>query len=178
MCRGGSLTRPFSSGIGRRISGGLLTRPYSRIFETLPHILVLERWEFMEKRDIVILVLAIAIAFGVGFWVLAGSGIETGSWGLSFRQEGAPPTGNAGRDQLAAYDAAYLGDPARKVIYLTFDAGYENGSTAKILDVLKEQQVPAAFFLVATTWKRTPTWYGGWWTRATPWATTPCTTMT
>ena len=102
----------------------------------------------MEKRDIVILVLAIAIAFGVGFWVLAGSGIETGSWGLSFRQEGAPPIGNAGRDQLAAYDAAYLGDPARKVIYLTFDAGYENGSTAKILDVLKEQQVPAAFFLV------------------------------
>ena len=142
------MTRPFSSGIGRRISGGLLTRPYSRIFETLLHILVLERWEFMEKRDIVILVLAIAIAFGVGFWVLAGSGIETGSWGLSFRQEGAPPIGNAGRDQLAAYDAAYLGDPARKVIYLTFDAGYENGSTAKILDVLKEQQVPAAFFLV------------------------------
>ena len=102
----------------------------------------------MEKRDIVILMVAIAIAFGVGFWVLAGSGIETGSWGLSFRQEGAPPMGNAGRDQLAAYDAAYLGDPARKVIYLTFDAGYENGSTAKILDVLKEQQVPAAFFLV------------------------------
>ena len=102
----------------------------------------------MEKRDIVILMVAIAIAFGVGFWVLAGSGIETGSWGLSFRQEGAPPIGNAGRDQLAAYDAAYLGDPARKVIYLTFDAGYENGSTEKILDVLKEQQVPAAFFLV------------------------------
>ena len=102
----------------------------------------------MEKRDIVILALAIAIAFGVGLGVLVGSGIETGSWGLSFRQEGAPPVGNAGRDQLAAYDAVYLGDPAKKVIYLTFDAGYENGSTEKILDVLKEQQVPAAFFLV------------------------------
>ena len=102
----------------------------------------------MEKRDIVILMVAIAIAFGVGFWVLAGSGIETGSWGLSFRQEGAPPIGNAGRDQLAAYDAAYLGDPARKVIYLTFDAGYENGCTEKILDILREQQIPAAFFLV------------------------------
>ena len=102
----------------------------------------------MEKRDIVILALAIAIAFGVGLGVLVGSGIETGSWGLSFRQEGAPPVGNAGRDQLAAYDAAYLGDPAKKVIYLTFDAGYENGSTEKILDVLQAQQVPAAFFLV------------------------------
>ena len=102
----------------------------------------------MEKRDIVILLIAIAAAVGVGLGVLAGSGIETGSWGLSFRQEGAPPTGNAGRDQLAAYDAAYLGDPAEKVLYLTFDAGYENGCTEKILDVLQDQQVPAAFFLV------------------------------
>lgn len=34
-----------------------------------------------------------------------------------------------------------------KVIYLTFDCGYENGYTEKILDVLKEKQVPAAFFV-------------------------------
>lgn len=33
-----------------------------------------------------------------------------------------------------------------KVIYLTFDCGYENGNTAKVLDVLKEKKVPAAFF--------------------------------
>lgn len=102
----------------------------------------------MEKRDIFILILAFAIMVSVGSCVLAGSRIETGSWGLSFRQDGAPPTGNAGRDQLKQYDAAYLGDPAKKVIYLTFDAGYENGCTEKILDVLKQQQVPAAFFLV------------------------------
>ena len=35
-----------------------------------------------------------------------------------------------------------------KVIYLTFDAGYENGNVAKILDVLKEENVPAAFFIL------------------------------
>ena len=102
----------------------------------------------MEKRDLIILFLALAIAVGVGAGVFLGSGMETGSWGLSFRQEGAPPVGNAGRDQLAAYDAAYLGDVNRKVLYLTFDAGYENGCTEKILDILKEQNVPAAFFLV------------------------------
>ena len=102
----------------------------------------------MEKRDILILILAFAITVCLGSCVLAGSRIETGSWGLSFRTEGAPPTGNAGRDQLAAYDGAYLGDVTRKVLYLTFDAGYENGCTEKILDVLKQQQVPAAFFLV------------------------------
>ena len=102
----------------------------------------------MEKRDIFIIILAFAVMVSVGSCVLAGSRIETGSWGLSFRQEGAPPTGNAGRDQLKQYDAAYLGDTSRNVIYLTFDAGYENGCTEKILDVLKEQNVPAAFFLV------------------------------
>jgi len=102
----------------------------------------------MQKRDLLILLLAIAAAVAVTVSIFAGSSLETGSWGLSFRQEGAPPIGNAGKDQLKAYDAAYIGDTSRKVLYLTFDAGYENGSTEKILDVLKEQQIPAAFFLV------------------------------
>ena len=35
-----------------------------------------------------------------------------------------------------------------KVIYLTFDAGYENGNVAKILDTLKAESVPAAFFVL------------------------------
>ena len=102
----------------------------------------------MQKRDLVILVLAIAAAVAVAVSVFAGSRLETGSWGLSFREEGAPPIGNAGKDQLKTYDAAYMGDPGEKKLYLTFDAGYENGCTEKILDILKQQQVPAAFFLV------------------------------
>ena len=102
----------------------------------------------MQKRDLLILLLALGLAAGMAVGIFMSDGIETGSWGLSFRQEGAPPVGNAARDQLKAYDAAYLGDPAKKVLYLTFDAGYENGCTEKILDILKEQQVPAAFFLV------------------------------
>ena len=102
----------------------------------------------MGKRDLLILALAIAVAAAVAISIFAGSSLETGSWGLSFPQEGVPPIGNAGKDQLKAYDAAYIGDTSRKILYLTFDAGYENGSTEKILDVLKAQQVPAAFFLV------------------------------
>lgn len=39
-------------------------------------------------------------------------------------------------------------DDADKVIYLTFDAGYENGNVAKILDILKEESVPGAFFVL------------------------------
>ena len=102
----------------------------------------------MRRRDLVILCIAFAIAVTVAVTVLRGSALETGSWGLHFRQEGTPPIGNAGKDQLKQYGAAYVGDPTEKVLYLTFDAGYENGCTEKILDILQEHQIPAAFFLV------------------------------
>ena len=102
----------------------------------------------MRKRDLVILSGAMAAALVLGVGIFAGSSLQTGAWGLSFRQEGAPPIGNAGADQLRQYDAAYIGNTAEKVLYLTFDAGYENGCTAKILDTLKNQEVKAAFFLV------------------------------
>ena len=102
----------------------------------------------MGKRDLVIAGLAAIAAVCVTVGILRGSVMETGSWGLSFRQEGATPTGNAGVEQLKAYNAAYLGDTTRKRLYLTFDAGYENGFTPAILDTLKAQDVKAAFFLV------------------------------
>ena len=95
-----------------------------------------------------ILWIAVLAAIALGVSIFSRQVIETGSWGLSFRTEGAPPVGNAGSAQLAQYDAAYLGDASKKVIYLTFDAGYENGCTEKILDALKKHNVKAAFFLV------------------------------
>ena len=102
----------------------------------------------MLKRDIYIFsgVGLLTLVLAVGVWL--GSALPTGSWGLSFRQEGAPPIGTAGADQLGRYDAAYLGDTSEKVLYLTFDAGYENGCTEKILDTLKKHNAKAAFFLV------------------------------
>ena len=41
-----------------------------------------------------------------------------------------------------------MGDGNEKVIYLTFDAGYENGNTEAILDALKKHNVSATFFVV------------------------------
>lgn len=110
----------------------------------------------MKKRDLLILLIAVVIALAVSVSVFASSALTTGSWGLSFRQEGAPPIGNAGKDQLRQYQAAYIGNVGEKVLYLTFDAGYENGCTAKILDTLKEKQVPAAFFLVGNYIRQSP----------------------
>ena len=70
------------------------------------------------------------------------------NWGLSFPEEGESPVGNATAEALAEYGAYYLGDTGKKVIYLTFDCGYENGYTGQILDALKKHQAPAAFFVV------------------------------
>lgn len=50
-------------------------------------------------------------------------------------------------DTLLKYGAIYRGDESKRVIYLTFDCGYEYGATEKILDTLKEKQAPATFFL-------------------------------
>ena len=110
----------------------------------------------MRKRDFVLLLAAVLAAAGTAIWILAGSALPTGSWGLSFPQEGAPPVGNAGADQLRRFDAAYVGSSTEKVAYLTFDSGYENGATGKILDVLQRHQVPAAFFLVGNYIEKNP----------------------
>lgn len=80
--------------------------------------------------------------------LLAGGAVGAGSWGLSFQEKGRAPVGTASADALAQYDAAYVGDDREPVIYLTFDAGYEGGQTARILDTLRAHQVPAAFFVV------------------------------
>ncbi len=70
------------------------------------------------------------------------------NWGLSFQQEGQPPVANATADSLAQYDTYYVGDTTQKRLYLTFDAGYENGYTPAILDALKKHKAPATFFVV------------------------------
>ena len=110
----------------------------------------------MKKRDLMILAAALAFALAAGFLVLRSDVLQTRSWGLSFREPGVPPIGNAGVDQLKRFDAAYLGNTEEKVIYLTFDAGYENGCTEPILDALKKHNAPAVFFLVGSYIRQHP----------------------
>ena len=78
------------------------------------------------------------------------------NWGLGFSGEGQPPTANASPEQLKPYDTYYIGDTSKKVIYLTFDAGFENGNTAVILDALKKHNAKATFFLVGNYIKTSP----------------------
>lgn len=59
------------------------------------------------------------------------------------------------QEKYGKYDAYFIGKE-EKVIYLTFDEGYENGYTAPILDTLKEKNVPAVFFVTMDYAEREP----------------------
>lgn len=69
-------------------------------------------------------------------------------WGILRSKNGELPKADPGAPELLAkYKSLYIGDTSKKKIYLTFDEGYENGYTAKILDVLQENNVNAIFFI-------------------------------
>ncbi len=58
------------------------------------------------------------------------------------------PTSFEASDIIDEYDVIYLGNENEKKIYLTFDAGYENGNVEKTLDALKKHDVKGAFFVL------------------------------
>ncbi|MCL2563345.1 MAG: polysaccharide deacetylase family protein [Oscillospiraceae bacterium] len=96
-------------------------------------------------RKTMIFLLAIILLF-----TPLSSALAADNWGLSFPTPGEKPVGNATAESLLEHDACFVDPTEEKVIYLTFDAGFENGYTEPILDVLQANSVPAAFFLVGT----------------------------
>ncbi len=77
------------------------------------------------------------------------------SWWFRRNSDHLPPSAQMDIN-ISQYDAYYLGDTQHKVIYLTFDEGYENGYTPQILDILKENNVKAAFFVTKDYIERNP----------------------
>ena len=108
-----------------------------------------------KKRQVLLGLGAVIIAAGLLVSILAKTMENRATavsgeinWGLSFQEKGKTPVGNASSEELARYHACYAGSSEEKVIYLTFDAGFENGCTPDILDTLKKHKVKAAFFVV------------------------------
>ncbi len=110
----------------------------------------------MGKKDFWILGLALAAAVVLVWVQFAGQAEPAISWGLSFRQQGQPPSAPDSVESLKQYDAAFLNNTGEKVLYLTFDAGYENGATEKVLDTLKKHDIKAAFFLAGNYMEKNP----------------------
>ncbi len=112
--------------------------------------------KIIRKGILFALAVAILVTAAVRYGRRERSILETASWGLSFPTEGEASVGNVSNDRLKEYGAAYIGNTEEKKIYLTFDAGYENGVTEKILNVLQKHQVPGAFFLVGNYLEQNP----------------------
>ena len=75
-------------------------------------------------------------------------------WGMKKNLNAPPDVPESITSLLEKYDSYFIGKDDEKVLYLTFDEGYENGYTAKILDILKEKEVPAAFFITGPYLKK------------------------
>ncbi len=111
---------------------------------------------FIKKKWLIAALIAIvALVLALTFLHVASRRAATTSaspgacaWGI--KRDGGHQTPEVPADGAAWLDACggrYLGDPALSRVYLTFDEGYEAGHTAALLDVLKEKQVHAVFFI-------------------------------
>ncbi|MCL2574923.1 MAG: polysaccharide deacetylase family protein [Defluviitaleaceae bacterium] len=78
---------------------------------------------------------------------LVGSSTAPRAWFFTRPAVESATPGWEGGFELDEYDAYYIGNAEAKEIFLTFDNGYENGYTSVILDILRDKQVPAAFFV-------------------------------
>lgn len=78
------------------------------------------------------------------------------NWYFNPRDDGKQPEPIKEANFFKKYNAYYVGDPKEKVLYLSFDAGYESGNTEKILDTLKKHNAPAQFFVVESYIKNNP----------------------
>ena len=71
-------------------------------------------------------------------------------WGIKRNNNHEQPdVGSENRKILEENNGIALGNSESKVIYLTFDEGYEAGYTSQILEILKESDIKATFFLTA-----------------------------
>lgn len=72
------------------------------------------------------------------------------NWGIKRgKNHEQPDLGTTNIELIEKYDGIAMGNKEKKYVYLTFDSGYEAGYTEEILDILKENEVNATFFITA-----------------------------
>ena len=102
------------------------------------------------SRSLIALALAVCLGSGIIFSRMSGTAqpVAGYEWGLHFEKPASPPVPNLSDSRLNPLNTYYHGNPNIKKLYITFDAGYENGYTPAILDALKKHNATAVFFLV------------------------------
>src|SRR5699024_2998421 len=99
-------------------------------------------WVVMRK----VMVLISSMVFFLAFFILYES-TPAGGYGWGYKKNSDHQVQDIGKydEMLKKYGAYYVDYSGEKVVYLTFDNGYEQGYTKGILDVLKNESVPATF---------------------------------
>lgn len=78
-------------------------------------------------------------------------------WGLKRNENHKQPDlGQKNKELIDKYNGIAIGNKEKPYIYLTFDMGYEAGYTEKILEVLKNNNVKATFFITAHYFNTAP----------------------
>lgn len=101
--------------------------------------------------DVTLIALSMSLGFSsqVCFYQTAAHTTTTQyGWYYMPRTDGLQPNENPEFSFSKNYSVLSLGSPEEKIVYITFDAGYENGYAEMILDTLKAHDATAAFFLV------------------------------
>ena len=104
-------------------------------------------------RSLTSFIISLCIISLCSFSAVAANSGNSYSWYCTRNKEHRQPVADANMRFIEEYGGFYVDknhsdSTEEKVIYLTFDAGYENGNVEKILNVLKEKQVTAAFFVL------------------------------
>ncbi|MDC3413458.1 delta-lactam-biosynthetic de-N-acetylase [Aquibacillus sp. 3ASR75-11] len=108
------------------------------------------------KNIIVNLIIMSMFMFLISPNFVYGESNKTYGWGFNKKDNNEPPEVGKYKQILSKYNGIYIDDSGDKVVYLTFDNGYEAGHTSKILDVLKKKKVPATFFVTGHYVKSQP----------------------
>lgn len=71
-------------------------------------------------------------------------------WGIKRANDNNQPSlGTQNKELIDRFQGIAMGNNQSKKVYLTFDEGYEAGYTSKILEVLKQNEIKATFFITA-----------------------------
>lgn len=115
----------------------------------------------IKKILVITIILILVFSFTVGYMNKTEEVVQVNAqtqsvsnkkigWGLKREKDHKQPdVGSVNISIMEKYNGLYLGDKEKKNIYITFDQGYEAGYTEKILEVLKENNVTATFFITA-----------------------------
>ena len=84
--------------------------------------------------------------------------VSLNAYGFGFTRNDNHETPDIGKYESILKDtnSYYVGDTNQLELYLTFDAGYDNGELPKILDILSEKNVVASFFITGDFVERFP----------------------